>query len=664
MTKNTSLKYIIYQSIENILKREQKQYASLQEIYQEAATNLQVEDKENLRSQIRGRLQECCHQYKNFRGEALFLTERIKSGKWTINANKKKYIRGKNNDYIISSDNWASIEIRKSLVNEYELEEDLDKVYKIKLMQNIGKEKADIIVEELNRIRKLLKKMKNIDKINDGYGTAFEVFAIATIHNITYEECINKYIIHGDADGKIDAIYYGDEEYAYIYQIKIGNIQDTIYSTMRSNYQDCTMGNIPKDGVDLYHFVKHKREILENKVKEFRSISDNSLEDNNYQPLEIYSLFFEHIILPIKENNLVLHITKPLNKEKQYNVASWQNNFIFYISAKDLIASLVKALGLEYNPEYSTSVDLSLYFTDNVRGELKTNDKMIYTIDHEAKNFVKYNNGINITGEVKDLGDNICILHPVINNGQQTLTTLMNYHKNLDQIILSVKITDELDEDVKGKISQYSNDQVKVRSVDMLSLNPYIRKIQRYIYNNSYQGEKYFLEICSSGKKRYSQLLSLLYKGNHIIQLLDFLKLYFSLENEKDLGTWKNNPNAQIEKTFIDKPFDKIKSFRVCESILRYENYLDSIEDKKSKENFQSSDLAFKYLICQYDLTDEEALKIINNINDEYFYKNNEKGSKLIDIYKSSTIIRRLKEQYKKHMDTKEKSREVFYDHL
>jgi len=85
MTKNTSLKYIIYQSIENILKREQKQYASLQEIYQEVATNLQVEDKENLRSQIRGRLQECCHQYKNFRGEALFLTERIKSGKYIKN---------------------------------------------------------------------------------------------------------------------------------------------------------------------------------------------------------------------------------------------------------------------------------------------------------------------------------------------------------------------------------------------------------------------------------------------------------------------------------------------------------------------------------------------------------------------------------------------------
>ena len=656
---NKPLKYVIYQSIKNILEREQKQYATLQEIYREVSLILEVENEEKLRSQIRGRLQEYCEQYKNYKGESLFLTEKVKSGNWTINVNKKKYIRGKNNEYIISSDNWANIAVLDSLTCDYELETNLDTIYKVKLIKLLGKDKADIIVSELNRIRELLSKMKGIVKVNDGYGTAFEVFAIAVIHHITYEECINKYIVHGDFDGKIDAIYYGDFEYAYIYQIKINHIDDTAYHTMKVNYHDCILGKVPKNGNDLFEFVKARKDILQDKKKQYRSVSDDSLEENNYKPVDLYEMFFEHIILPSKVNNLTLYITKPLNKERQYNLSSWENNFTFYMNAKELIIHLLEALGLEYDEKKQENVDLSLYFTDNVRGELRTNAKMVYTIDHEAKNFVKYNNGINITGEVKDLGDNIRIVHPVINNGQQTLTTLIKHNQNLDEIMLSVKITDEVDPTVKGKISQYSNDQVKVKAIDMLSLNPFIRQIQKKIYCGSFKNEKYFLEICSSGKKNYFKILNLLYKKNNIISLLDFVKLYFSLENEKDLGSWKNNPNSQIDKTLIQGPFNIDRSFKVCAAIARYEDCLLNIKDKKEKENFQSSDLAFKYLICKYNLKDEEAQEIINQINYKYFYQNNQERSKLIDIYKSSTIFNKVEEEYKKIVQRKKELCEV-----
>ena len=39
------------------------------------------------------------------------------------------------------------------------------------------------------------------------------------------------------------------------------------------------------------------------------------------------------------------------------------------------------------------------------------NKKMISTIENEPENFIKYNNGISITGEVRDLGNKISIIN-------------------------------------------------------------------------------------------------------------------------------------------------------------------------------------------------------------------------------------------------------------
>ena len=79
-----SMKEAIYICIKNILNKNNKEYAKLSEIYEEVSFFLETENNKALQSQIRGRLQECCEQYSSFTGEALFLTEKIRSGNWTI----------------------------------------------------------------------------------------------------------------------------------------------------------------------------------------------------------------------------------------------------------------------------------------------------------------------------------------------------------------------------------------------------------------------------------------------------------------------------------------------------------------------------------------------------------------------------------------------------
>ncbi len=642
------MKQVIHHCILNILDRTKQKYAKLNDIYKEVAAYLEVENNSTLQSQIRGRLQEGCDQYSSFTGEHLFVTEKVRSGNWTVYSNQKKYIRYKNNTYLTSYDDWFNVEKVNSLTEEYILEENLDNVYKAKLIDQIGKEKAFIIIAELDYIRVLLKKIKEIEPLQDGYGLAFEVFAISVIYNIDYEECINQYIIHGSNDAKIDAIYYGELNNIYVYQIKIGDITDNVYQEMQKNYDSCIRNQVPKDGKDLYDFIKRNKSMLKNKNVVFRSISNNSKRNTNYNPLEIYHMFFENRLLPVNNNNLVLSILKPTIMTEigyQYNVSTDKNNnFSFYINAIDLIKSLLEALGINYTNYDHEHTDISRYFTDNVRGVLSVNKKMIHTIETEPENFVKYNNGINITGEVEDLGNQIIIKNPVINNGQQTITTLMREGKNLNLITIPVKITNESNIIIKGKISQFSNEQVKVKSIDMLSLNSYVRNIQSEIFHSN---EPYFLEIYSSGKKSYYTILTKLYKKNNIIPLLDFVKLYFSYKNKKDLGGWKNNPNTQIEKTEINDFFDKTVSIKVCKAIVQYENYIETVENKKEKDDFKSADLAFKYLLCKENLEVSEAVAIINKINQKYFYDLKEEKSKLIDIYKSSTIINKIEEELK-----------------
>ncbi len=80
---NESLKYIISQAISNILSKTKREYATLNEIYNEVSNLKNERNNKGLRAQIRGRLQECCSQYDGYLGkDDFFQTKEKRSGLW------------------------------------------------------------------------------------------------------------------------------------------------------------------------------------------------------------------------------------------------------------------------------------------------------------------------------------------------------------------------------------------------------------------------------------------------------------------------------------------------------------------------------------------------------------------------------------------------------
>lgn len=103
---------------------------------------------------------------------------------------KNKIIRYKDRKCFFSSDNWKSFEV---LVNHTVLAEEekrADIVTYVKFWHELGKAKADIIINELNKIRYMFNMPKG-----DGCGHAFEIFSCAVLHNLyytIYKLCENK----------------------------------------------------------------------------------------------------------------------------------------------------------------------------------------------------------------------------------------------------------------------------------------------------------------------------------------------------------------------------------------------------------------------------------------------------------------------------------------
>ena len=265
-------------------------------------------------------------------------------------------------------------------------------------------------------------------------------------------------------------------------------------------------------------------------------------------------------------------------------------------------------------------------FYDNVRGNLGINKAMEETIDKDPSNFVKYNNGVTITGFVKYTNTPCLIVdEPIINNGQQTIWNLVNKYPNINNISLLVIVKNEPDYKIKGKISRYTNTQRNIKPIDLLSLDSNIRKLQSQLFNLTIiDSNPIFLEINTSGERHYNKLLKIMYKKENIIHLVDFCKLYFAVETNK-LGDWKSN---------------------VCRSIINYRNYLNFIKDKNVKNILRTADLAFMYIQYKYNFSEEKTHMIIDKINKKYFYDipDSKRKSKVIDLYKTNDIVNMIEE--------------------
>lgn len=551
----------------------------------------------------------------------------------------KKFISLKNHEYLISDDEWKSFFVAKKQASEKE-ESDADVITEVKLKYFFGSSIAKVIIDEFKIIRKKYKLQKG-----DGYGHSFEIFAVSVLYNIDYDVAFNNYIVSGNFDGKIDAIYWNDDEKNTLYQIKLDYFDSQDYDTMKKNYSEFINRNDidDKNALDLKRFCEdHKEKINDEKDYEIVIISNN-YKTNNITPNEIFYTFFYNKLIS-RENNVTLSLSIPLYDGKRSIAKNGKGVYSYFANAKTFIDELYKCESI------GNKDNLYKYFYDNVRGYLGGNEEICETIINDPSNFIKYNNGVTITGEVTLLKNTpkIKIEKPIINNGQQTICNLVDNYNLIDNISILVIIKDENDDVVKSKISRYTNTQRNIKPLDLLSLNENVRKLQKDLFESESNSFSYFLDINSSGARSYSKLIKKAYGKEKIISLLDFCKLYFCTEDKK-LGNWKNNISSMIKpKVYMENEFDIDKAKKVCGIIVEYKKFISNITDSKIKNTLKVADIAFMYIRFVYNYTNEKALELINKINNEYYYlvSDETRKSKLIDLYKSNDIIKKIEDTY------------------
>ena len=217
----------------------------------------------------------------------------------------KKYIRYKNNVFLTTDNDWKTVKNETQLDKTYNEETNQDNVFIARNKFELGNEKFDIIIKELNKIRKILND-SNVYNNEDGFGLAFEVFSMAVLFNFSYTKIIKENLIIGGKDGKVDAIIFLENE-CRVFQIKQGAIPSDSLTTARKNINEfINYGNITSaNSGDLLKFCqKHSHQLTDCEI-EYYSISTNST-INNISPKFIFQKFIESITIPASNNNIKL----------------------------------------------------------------------------------------------------------------------------------------------------------------------------------------------------------------------------------------------------------------------------------------------------------------------------------------------------------------------
>ena len=180
---------------------------------------------------------------------------------------KNRIIRYKDRKCFFSDDNWKSFKVLVNHTVDAEEEKRADIVTYIKFWYELdSKAKADIIINELSKIRTMF----NMEK-GDGYGHAFEIFSCAVLHNLDYDTVSERYIVHGNDDGKTDIVYWNEHE-VILYQIKLDILESSVKKQIKDNYLEFleTGTLVGNNTSDLLRFYKrNKSNLTPDKILKF-----------------------------------------------------------------------------------------------------------------------------------------------------------------------------------------------------------------------------------------------------------------------------------------------------------------------------------------------------------------------------------------------------------
>ena len=396
---------------------------------------------------------------------------------------EEKFIRIENNKILKSNDNFKTFEEVKS-IGGYEVLKKRNQITELSLRHLYGDKKAFILIQEFKKINELI--FDEPKKHNDGYGRAFEVFALAVHMGITYEQALN-YTINGNADGKIDAVVW-DETTVYIYQIKMNTVvEQGVLEIAKRNYKEfLTTGEISSsDTSDLLGFLKAHSTNIKNKALKVHSISNAPTARNNISSKELFDKYFNNLLTPQSASNIILNIELDTAIDEETgntytNCAKTESNTFLFANADKLLSCLY-----DQGVKLKTSDKL---FYDNVRGFMGVNATMQDTIKNNPEKFELYNNGLSILGEIRLTATSIIIENPTIINGQQTLYNLM-YAKekgiDISKIVIPVFIKTLSDSKERLNVARFNNFQKQVKDIDLLSIHSGLREIQEQLLNEA-----------------------------------------------------------------------------------------------------------------------------------------------------------------------------------
>lgn len=559
----------------------------------------------------------------------------------------KKYFVTKGDSYFCTDDNWkTSLKVKEINTNEYTREKNATTKKKVEFNHEFGYSNSKNIIKEFNKIEKKLITFGSAtpSDFSDGYGKAFEVFAISVLHNLDYDTVISNYIVHGSFDGKIDSIYYNDvEKSAYIYQIKLGEFSDTAAAEFTfHNFSEFVRNRDVsiKDTSDLKSFMSKYKDYkhLKSCEHKFRFITSSRLQilSRQYEvitPNQIFDKYIQSLLVPLPKTSAILTIPLPLPQIAKVSDVE----FFSYVRATILIDSINSML------EEYTTFKFSDLFIDNVRGKLMDSISIQETIRTSASKFSKFNNGISVTGNIKVNAGFAVITGPNIVNGQQTLYSLKNTKHSLNDVFVPVFFKGTSDIDEKRDIAFYNNTQRPIKQIDLLSINVNIRNLQKALFTPILSGatEKYYLDIHSQGMTSFRTNARKLFDKHELIKLSSFIKLYFTILTPSSLGLWKNTFSKQLSTVNISTTiFDKEESMRICKTISSYQLFLAQNDDANISSILRTGDLPVMYLMYM-GKSINECLNILNLIIEK-----EAKAPK--DVFRSRAIYSKLKPYIKK----------------
>ena len=263
---------------------------------------------------------------------------------------------------------------------------------------------------------------------------------------------------------------------------------------------------------------------------------------------------------PSSVSSKIIVSTDSILTYSEDNIAT-DKSYVLCIRLTDLIRITCDDESLRNNTSleddtilFNTNIEMNVLY-ENVRGYIlksKYNSNILNTLRNEASRFYFYNNGLTIVADdisAERINTNkkwkLTIENFQVINGGQTLRTIHKFAKEnadnfakLSDASVQIRIIQVNDDDLKSKISEYTNSQNAISAIDLKSMRKEQVDLEDYLAENNIL---YIRKQGNTGddEKTYSYCITLqklgqlLYAVNgHPGQVSNKKKLIFTTEYE------------------------------------------------------------------------------------------------------------------------------------